>query len=64
MLLLYPDSQSQITFFYTKSSCSAPPFSREVHSLFTSVVDLDPHRDGENGSGTDPGTIKGSQNKG
>ena len=26
--------------------------------------DPDPHRDGENGSGTDPGSIKGSQNKG
>ena len=26
--------------------------------------DLDPHLDGENGSGTDPGSIKGSQNKG
>ena len=26
--------------------------------------DPDPHRDGENGSGTDPGSIKSSQNKG
>ena len=26
--------------------------------------DLDPHRAGENGSGMDPGSIKGSQNKG
>ena len=25
--------------------------------------DPDPHRDGENGSGTDPGSIKSSQNK-
>ena len=32
--------------------------------LISSVVDPDPHRDGENGSGTDPGSIKGSQNKG
>ena len=26
--------------------------------------DPDPQRDGENGSGTDPGSLKGSQNKG
>ena len=34
--------------------------------LLTSVVDPnpDPHRDGENGSGTNLGSIKGSQNKG
>ena len=25
--------------------------------------DPDPHRDGENGPGTDPGSIKSSQNK-
>ena len=30
----------------------------------SSVVDPDPHRDGENGSGTDPGSIKRSRNKG
>ena len=31
---------------------------------YFSVVDPDPHHDGENGSGTDPGSIKSSQNKG
>ena len=33
-------------------------------SLFGPDPDLNPHRDGENGPGTDQGSIKGSQNKG
>ena len=32
--------------------------------MSSSVVDPDPHRGGENGSETDPGSIKSSQNKG
>ena len=48
--------------------CSLSVWLHISCSLFTSVVDPDPdpdpRRDGENRSETDPGSIKGSQNKG
>ena len=37
----------------------------QLYLILPVHVDPDPHRDGENGFGTDPGiSIKGSQNKG
>ena len=38
----------------------------EISVLWIRIIlpDPDPHRAGENGSGRDPGSIKGSQNKG
>ena len=44
-----------------KKQCCGSGFGRTC--FFWLYPDLGPHRDGEYGSGTNPGSIKGSQNK-
>ena len=49
--------------FYKKKSIIYTIKTGIYHFVPASVVDPDPHCDRENGSRTDPGSIKGSQNK-